>query len=101
MKAMENAISRFNEHAQTYAKMLATPQSAPVADGEVITISELRERIQRNGGDAALTRIAALEAEMQDCDDPLRLTRTIVSAMVTEADIIGPTIVVGFSSLLY
>ncbi|MCT2581102.1 MAG: M20/M25/M40 family metallo-hydrolase [Mesorhizobium sp.] len=101
VKAMENAISRFNEHAQTYAKMLATPQSAPVADGEVITISELRERIQRNGGDAALTRIAALEAEMQDCDDPLRLTRTIVSAMVTEADIIGPTIVVGFSSLLY
>ncbi|RDI50486.1 M20/M25/M40 family metallo-hydrolase [Microvirga subterranea] len=100
-KAMETAINRFNEHAETYATILGTPQSAPVGDGQVITVGELRERLRRSGGDAALARIAALEAEMQNCDNPLALTRAIVSAMVTEAGVVGPAVVVGLSSLLY
>ncbi|WP_206522170.1 peptidase M20, partial [Mesorhizobium sp. M1A.F.Ca.IN.022.05.2.1] len=100
-KAMEDAIGRFNEHAQTYATMLGTPQSAPIGNGQVLTIEELRERLRRSGGDAALARIAALEAEMQHCDNPLTLTRTIVSAMVTESGVTGPAVVVGLSSLLY
>ena len=100
-QAMADAIRRFNEHAQAYAELLGTPQSAAVANGEVITIGELRERMRLVGGDAALARIGALEAQLRDCDDPLRLTRTIVSAMATEAGIIGPAVIVGLSSLLY
>ncbi len=100
-KAMEDAVERFNEHAQTYARMLGTPQSAPTGNGQVLTIGNLRDRLLRSGGDAALARIAALEADMQHCDDPLTLTRTIVSAMVTEAGVVGPAVVVGLSSLLY
>lgn len=100
-KAMADAIGRFNEHAQTYAALLRTPQSAPIANGEIITIEELRERMQLVGGAAALARIGALEAGLRDCDDPLRLTRTIVSAMATEAGVVGPAVVVGLGSLLY
>lgn len=100
-QAMNDAIERFNGHARTYATLLATPQSAPVAAGEVITLDELRARATLIGGDDALFRIAALEARLHACDDPLRLTRTIVDAMVTEACLTGPAVIVGLASLLY
>ncbi|GGF42264.1 peptidase M20 [Aliidongia dinghuensis] len=100
-QAMEDAIGRFNEHARAYAALLGMPQSAPAASGEVITIEELRTRLRLIGGDVALARIGALESRLRDCDDPLMLTRTIVNAMVTEAGVIGPAVIVGLSSLLY
>ncbi|HEV2675633.1 MAG TPA: M20/M25/M40 family metallo-hydrolase [Aliidongia sp.] len=100
-KAMADAIGRFNGHARDYAALLRTPQSAPVAGGEVIPIEELRERMRLFGGDAALARIGALEAQLLDCDDPLRLTRTIVSAMAAEAGVVGPAVIVGLGSLVY
>jgi arginine utilization protein RocB len=99
--AMDDAIAELNSRAQAYAELLGTPQSGQVAPGEVITVEEVRARISRVGGDAALARVAELEAGMLDCDDPLRLTRTIINDMVNEAGITGPAVVVGLSSLVY
>jgi arginine utilization protein RocB len=100
-QAMGEAIARFDRHAADYAAMLNAPPSIPVAAGEIITVEALRARMRHSGGEAALARIAALEAGMADCDDPLALTRAVVDAMVTEAGITGPAVIIGFSSLLY
>lgn len=95
------SIEQFNQRARHYAEMLGTPQSALVGDALLISVAELRDRVEQVGGPAALARVARVEQELSASDDPLALTRSIVSAMVTEAVITGPAIVYGFSSLVY
>lgn len=44
------AIGQFNQRARIYAEMLGTPQSAPVADALLISVAELRARVEQVGG---------------------------------------------------
>ncbi len=48
-----------------------------------------------------MARVRAIETAWLDSDDPLAQTRAVVSAMVTEAGLVGPAIVYGLSSLVY
>lgn len=95
------SIEQFNQRARRYAEMLGTPQSAPVGEALLISAAELKDRVEQVGGPDALARVARVEQELSASDDPLALTRSMVSAMVTEAAITGPAIVYGFSSLVY
>ncbi len=99
--ALHRAIGHFNAHAQTYAKLLGTEQSASDHEGRVMTVAELRAEVVRIGGDAALKRIEELEQKLSVHDNPLLLTRELVDRMVVEARITGPTVIIGFGSLVY
>ena len=99
--ALHRAIGHFNTHAQTYAKLLGTEQSASDHEGRVMTVAELRTEVIRIGGDAALKRIEELEQKLSVHDNPLLLTRELVDRMVVEARITGPTVIIGFGSLVY
>lgn len=69
--------------------------------GRVLTTSELRDLVQARGGEAALMRIAELDRQLAGENDQLSVTRQLVMAMVTEAGIDGPVVIIGFSSLHY
>ena len=99
--ALNRAIGHFNGHAQAYAKLLGTEQSASDHEGRVMTVAELRAEVIRIGGDAALKRIEELEQKLSVHDNPLLLTRELVDRMVVEARITGPTVIIGFGSLVY
>lgn len=99
--ALGEALAQFNARASTYAQMLGAPHTMPVVSGEVVTVATLRERVRSSGGEDALARVARVEADLRDCDDPLVLTRAIVNAMAVEAGVAGPAVIVGFGSLLY
>jgi arginine utilization protein RocB len=99
--AASSAIDLFNQRAGAYAAMLGKTQGAPVAAALLISIEELRQKIEEIGGAAATARVSAVERAVQGSDDPLAQTRLIVSAMIAEAGVVGPTIVYGFSSLVY
>ena len=95
------AIEQFNRHARSYAAMLDTTPAAPVAEASLISVEELRERVEKIGGPDAVARVRSVDQRLRGADDPLAQTRAIVSAMVTEAGVTGPAIVYGFSSLVY
>jgi len=99
--ATASAIAEFNDRSRSYAEISGAAPSALVADAEFISIENLRARVREVGGEGALARIQILEEGLKHCDDPLKLTRTIANAMVSEAGIIGPAVVFGFSSLVY
>lgn len=94
------AIENFNRQAQSYATMLRTREPA-APSAAVISAADLLERIERVSGLDALARVRAIETAWLDSDDPLAQTRAVVSAMVTEAGLVGPAIVYGLSSLVY
>lgn len=74
---------------------------APTAATRILTYAELRDHIMAKGGPDVARRIEAYEAAPPLNDNPLETTRSIVAAMVKEADIEGPAVVVGFGSLHY
>lgn len=73
----------------------------PAVAALILTYAELRAHILAKGGADAARRIEAYEGTPPLNDNPLETTRSIVAAMVKEADIEGPVIVVGFGSLHY
>jgi len=99
--ATAKAIAQFNDRARNYAAISGVAPSALVENAELISVAMLRARVQALGGADAVARLQELEDNLRHCDDPLELTRTIVNAMVSEAGIIGPAVVFGFSSLVY
>jgi arginine utilization protein RocB len=70
-------------------------------EGRVIPYAELRELVRSCGRLDAEKRIAELEAVAAINDSPLETTRHIVSAMIAEAGIEGPVVIIGFGSLHY
>ncbi|TQI72309.1 arginine utilization protein RocB [Bosea sp. AK1] len=99
--AAAEAIETFNRRARTYGTMLGTKQTAAAPDVAVISAAELRDRVQYVGGTEAITRLNEVGRKWRNADDPLAQTRAVVSAMVTEAGLIGPAVVYGLSSLVY
>lgn len=95
------AIDQFKLRAQGYAAMLGTPEVVSMAALSLISVEELRDRVKQVGGSEAVARVIEVERGLHGSDDPLAQTRSIVSAMVTEASLTGPAIVYGFSSLVY
>lgn len=98
--AMAAAIDQFNRHARHYATMVGS-DAAVVAAAPLVSVAELRERVERAGGAGAIARLKGIEQDLLAIDDPLAKTRRLVGAMVTEAGLVGPAIVYGFSSLVY
>ncbi|MFJ5370602.1 peptidase M20, partial [Bosea sp. CER48] len=93
-------IENFNRRARCYAKMLRTRERT-TPSAALVSAGELLERVERVCGREALARVRHTEKAWRDSDDPLAQTRAVVSAMATEAGLVGPTIVYGFSSLVY
>lgn len=99
--AANSAISAFNQRAGAYAAMLGRTQGTPVGTASLLSVAELRTQVAQIGGADAIARVSAVERAVQGTDDPLAQTRLIVSAMIAEAGVVGPTVVYGFSSLVY
>ncbi len=99
-EALDRAITHFNVEAERFAKLVGSDADAN-HKGRILTTAELRDEVRRIGGDAALERIAVLEAEISSSDNPLLITRELVNAMVAEARVTGPTVIIGFGSLVY
>jgi len=99
--AANSAIDLFNQRAGAYAATLGKTQAAPVGAAALLSVAELRRQVDQVGGADATARVNALERALQGSDDPLAQTRLVVSAMIAEAGILGPTVIYGFSSLVY
>ncbi|MGN6096467.1 MAG: M20/M25/M40 family metallo-hydrolase [Bosea sp. (in: a-proteobacteria)] len=98
--AATEAIENFNQRARSYGTMLQTQEGA-APRAAVISSSELLGRVEDVGGLEALARVRDVEKAWSGSDDPLAQTRAVVSAMVTEAGLVGPAIIYGLSSLVY
>ncbi|TAA62925.1 M20/M25/M40 family metallo-hydrolase [Shinella sp. JR1-6] len=94
--ALEIALRTQDAHAARYRG-----RDAGRTDGLVLDYAELQERVTARGGSAALARLKALDASLAGSTDPLKVSREIVSAAVTEAGIEGPAVIIGFGSLHY
>ncbi len=94
--ALEIALRTQDAHAARYRG-----RDAGRTDGLVLDYAELQERVTARGGNAALARLKALDASLAGSTDPLKVSREIVSAAVTEAGIEGPAVIIGFGSLHY
>ncbi len=70
-------------------------------EGRVLSYDALKTMAVDRGGPSALERLAALAAALSDGDDPLATTRSLVSALVAEAGLEGPAVIIGFSTLHY
>lgn len=98
--ALDRAINHFNVEADRFAKLTGNRNDTN-HKGRILTTAELCEEVRKVGGNAALERIAALETELSASDNPLLITRELVDRMVAEARITGPTVIIGFGSLVY
>ncbi len=98
--SLERAIAHFNAEAERFAGLVGDVASTD-HKGQVLTVTELRAEVLRVGGTEALKRVEALEAELSSSDNPLLITRELVDRMVAEARVLGPTVIIGFGSLVY
>jgi arginine utilization protein RocB len=94
--ALQTALETQDAHAARYRN-----RDTGRTEGLVLTYAELLERLKARGGSAALARLEALDRSLAGGTDPLKVSREIVSAAVTEAGIEGPAVIVGFGSLHY
>lgn len=97
--AMDRALADFHAKAGDYARLTGSGAAAPDTAGSVIPFSELRSRAFRQPG--AADRFAALERALEGNDNPLDVTRQLVTCLAAEARLTGPAVVTGFSSLHY
>ncbi|WP_233290760.1 M20/M25/M40 family metallo-hydrolase [Shinella sp. PSBB067] len=94
--ALRTALDTQDAHAARYRG-----RDALATDGLVLTYAGLLERVEARGGAPALARLDALDRTLSGGTDPLKISREIVSAAVTEAGLEGPAVIVGFGSLHY
>ena len=94
--ALRTALDTQDAHAARYRG-----RDALATDGLVLTYAGLLERVEARGGAPALARLDALDRALSGGTDPLKVSREIVSAAVTEAGLEGPAVIVGFGSLHY
>lgn len=97
--AMARALADFGARARDYAQMTGTQAGSLPAAGRVIPFSALRSLAFDLPG--AADRFAALEEELAGNDNPLEVTRRLVTLLAAEARLTGPAVVTGFSSLHY
>jgi arginine utilization protein RocB len=98
-QAMGRALDDFGAKAAAFAKLTGADSGTPDVAGRLIPFSELRTTAFETSGVAE--RYAALEKELEANDNPLEVTRTLVTMLAGEARLIGPAVVTGFSSLHY
>jgi arginine utilization protein RocB len=98
-EAVSRALTDFGAKAEAYARLTGSDAGTPDIAGRVIPFSELRSKAFQSKGVAE--RYAALEKELQTNDNPLEVTRRLVTMLVAEARLTGPAVVTGFSSLHY
>ena len=91
--ALKAALEAQDAHAARYRG-----RGTARTKGLVLTYAELAGRLE---GAPAMARIETLERSLAGGADPLKISREIVSAAVTEAGIEGPAVIVGFGSLHY
>ena len=97
--AMSRALADFTAKAKAFAALTGTDSGTPDTAGRVIPFSELRAKAFQSAGVAE--RYGALEKELETNDNPLEVTRRLVTMLATEARLTGPAVVTGFSSLHY
>ena len=102
-QAMQRALADFSGKAEAYRQLTEAGDSAghgaPTLSGKVIPFGQLRA--QAFAADGIAERYAALERELAANDNPLDVTRRLVTMLVAEARLTGPIVVTGFSSLHY
>jgi len=98
-QAMGRALADFGAKAAAFAKLTGADSGTPDVAGRLIPFSELRIKAFRTSGVAE--RYAALEKELETNDNPLEVTRRLVTMLAGEARLTGPAVVTGFSSLHY
>ncbi|MFB2550830.1 M20/M25/M40 family metallo-hydrolase [Ensifer soli] len=98
--AMTTAIALQRQHAGRFFAARGEPAPS-LPEGRVLRVDAVRAMAIARGGEQAAARLRTAEENAAALDDPLSATRSVVDAMVTEAGIGGPAIVVGFSTLHY
>ncbi|MBP1857343.1 M20/M25/M40 family metallo-hydrolase [Rhizobium herbae] len=98
--AMRTALDTQASNAKTFFKRQGSGH-AETQEGQVLSYAELRELAVAHGGQAAADRLKALDQSLSGGEDPLSITRQIVTATLTEAGLEGPLVIVGFSTLHY
>jgi len=93
--ALQAALETQDAHRARYRG-----RAGAKTEGLVLTYAELIARLTARGG-AAAARLDALDRSLSGSNDPLKVSREIVSAAATEAGIEGPAVIVGFGSLHY
>ena len=93
--ALQAALETQDAHQARYRG-----RAAAKTEGLVLTYADLIARLTARGG-AAAARLDALDRSLSGSNDPLKVSREIVSAAATEAGIEGPAVIVGFGSLHY
>jgi arginine utilization protein RocB len=99
-RALDVALDEQARNAQSFfaAQGRTPPQSY---QGKVLTYEALHGLVREQGGEAAMSRLQALEDSLAGENDPLAISRQLVAQAVKEAGIEGPAVVTGFSSLHY
>jgi arginine utilization protein RocB len=98
-EAVDRALIDFGAKAKAFAKLNGAEAGTPDVAGRVIPFSELRAKAFQSTDVAE--RYRALEKELETNDNPLDVTRRLVTMLVAEARLTGPAVVTGFSSLHY
>ena len=98
-EALGRALADFGAKAKAFAALTGADAGTPDAAGRVIAFSELRAKAFQSSGVAE--RYRALEKELEANDNPLEVTRRLVTMLIGEARLTGPAVVTGFSSLHY
>jgi arginine utilization protein RocB len=98
-KAMGRALADFAAKAAAFAALTGADAGTPDVAGRMIPFSELRSMAFRSAGVAE--RYRALEKELEGNDNPLDVTRRLVTMLVGAARLTGPAVVTGISSLHY
>jgi arginine utilization protein RocB len=97
--AVGRALADFGAKAKAFAQLNGAEAGTPDVAGRVIPFSELRAKAFQSTDVAE--RYRALEKELETNDNPLDVTRRLVTMLVAEARLTGPAVVTGFSSLHY
>ena len=98
-QAMGRALADFAAKAEAFARLTGADAGTPDATGRLIPFAELRAKAFESPG--AAERFAALQKELEANDNPLEVTRRLVTMLSGEARLTGPAVVTGFSSLHY
>ena len=98
--AMRTALDAQEKNAKAFFERQGSGR-AERHEGQILTYAELYELAVSHSGEAAASRLKALDQSLASGEDPLSITRQIVAATLTEAGLEGPLVIVGFSTLHY
>ncbi|MFV1851174.1 MAG: M20/M25/M40 family metallo-hydrolase [Thalassospira sp.] len=100
-KAGKRALKRFELNAVNYVTANGGAVLPLMPDLRVITVAELRDMAFAAGGQEALERIDAVSTENAQENNPLNQSCLLVRALLNEAHLRGPAVVVGIAGLHY